>query len=324
MPKFTNAGKGMTIWVVRDCEKGNLDKIILEIKDGKFSHINIKVANSTIASNIENGIDLAKQLIDKCRAEVPGIKIMGWHYVFGDNPSGEAAIAIKRCHELGLDAYAIDAEKEYKNKPMAATIFMNILRAAIDIPVGLYSYRYPSVHPELPWKEFRAKCDFDIPQVYWQEAHNPDVQLEASWTEFSLMTPKLDYIPCGSAYLAGEWVPTEDDIKKFLNKAVSMGLSGANFWEWGRTRMYAEQLWPVIKAYEWPSEEPMPLPKAVIISALNNTTVRAKPNGGKILGVAITGWKFIPSEMATDANGKVWYCISPGWILASATKSIEV
>lgn len=325
MPKLSITGKGMTIWVTRDCEKDVHDAIIAETKDAKFSHLNFKVANGVLASGIdEQGVDHVKHLIELLREAIPGIKIIGWHYVFGDNPTGEAAIAIQRCNELALDAYAIDAEREYKGKNLAAVQFTTALRSSLFLPIGLYSYRYPSLHPELPWKEFRARCDFDMPQVYWQDAHNPDVQLEASWTEFSLMTPKLDYLPCGSAYRAGDWVPTAEDINKFSDKAVAMGLPGITFWEWGRTRMYAEQLWPVIKAYDWPSEEPMPLPKGIIVTATNNVPVRLKAGAGKIIGIALTGWRYIPSEQATDINGNVWYCISPGWIPATATKSIEV
>jgi len=324
MTALNITGKGMAIWVTRDCEEDDHNAIIAECKAANLKHLNFKVANATSPSGIDTtGEDHVKHLSILLREAIPDIKIMGWHYVFGDNPTGEAAIAIQRCNELKLDAYCIDAEAEYKGKKLAATQFMSTLRSAIDIPVGLYSYRYPSLHPELPWKEFRARCDFDIPQVYWQNAHNPDVQLEASWTEFSLMTPQLPYIPCGSAYKAGTWVPTVSDINKFLDKAVAMGLPAANFWEWGRTKMYAPELWPAIANYQWPSEEPMPLPKGLIVSAPNNAPIRNKPNAGKIIGLALYGWKFIPSEQV-EVEGKLWYSLNPGWIPATSVQPIDV
>ena len=62
----------------------------------------------------------------------------------------------------------IDVEREYKDagKSKAAATFMNRLRAALPhIPVALCSYRFPSYHPQIPWKVFLERCDLNMPQV---------------------------------------------------------------------------------------------------------------------------------------------------------------
>ena len=55
---------------------------------------------------------------------------------------------------------------------------MTRLRASLPtFPFALSSYRYPTLHPALPWEAFLEKCDYNMPQVYWMEAHNPSDQL---------------------------------------------------------------------------------------------------------------------------------------------------
>ncbi len=103
------------------------------------------------------------------------LQVFGWHYVYGENPSGEARIAIQRVKELGLDGYVIDAEVEYMQpgKDAAARQFMAALRDALpSLPIALCSFRFPSYQPNFPWQAFLEKCDLNMPMVYWVQAHN--------------------------------------------------------------------------------------------------------------------------------------------------------
>jgi hypothetical protein len=73
----------------------------------------------------------------------------------------EARIAIQRVRQFNLDGYVIDAEKQYETstKRPAAQRFMEEVRSALPgLPVALSSFRYPSMHSQLPWKEFLEKC----------------------------------------------------------------------------------------------------------------------------------------------------------------------
>ena len=62
-----------------------------------------------------------------------GIKVWGWHYIYGDNPIGEANVGIARIRQYNLDGYVIDVEKEYKatGKKAAARKFMNQIREPV-------------------------------------------------------------------------------------------------------------------------------------------------------------------------------------------------
>jgi hypothetical protein len=182
-------GKGFMIWKVPNCEGGNAANIAAVAKAAGLAHVWIKIADGPYAYNIDKNTkaDLVAPVVQELHARK--IQVLGWHYVYGDNPIGEAQIAVKRINELSLDGYAIDAEVEYKQpgRDVAARSFMSELRKGIPpntVPVGLCSFRYPKLHPQLPWKDFLDKCDYNMPQVYWQAAHNPGDQLRSSVNEF--------------------------------------------------------------------------------------------------------------------------------------------
>ena len=320
-------GKGMYIWVVRDCEGGNYNAIRDACLAANLKHVLIKIADRYYDFNVDNGVDHAKNLTQVLKQA--GITVYGWQYTYGTNPEAEGIKGAQRAITCGVNGFVIDAESEYKtpgkDNAALATTYVNSLKNALGsyvIPIGLASYRYPSMHKEFPWSAFRSKVNFDMPQVYWQGMHNPVEQLVASYTEYNSMTPKLPYVPTGSAYFAGGWKPEPQEITDFLSKSVQMGFTGANFWEWGRTKMYAPELWAPISAFVWP-EENEDLPKLIRMSSRLNVPVRAAPNG-KIIAVAMKGWTMVPTGVDRDGSGKVWYLIDPGWVPASLVSVIEV
>ena len=255
-------GKGAFLWQPDLVERGNATAAVARAQAAGFGHVIFKVANDTRAyptTPEKRAILIAMVAMFK----LAGVQVWGYAYVYGNGPVGEAAIVIQQVHELGLIGLYIDAEGEYKapGKAAAATTYMQRLRAAFpDLPIALCSYRYPSYHRELPWEEFREKCTFDAPQVYWVGSHDPVAQLERSYAEYQAMTPRLPYVPVGSAYTAGTWSPTEADWTVFLDCCRLLGFSGVNFWEWAKTRQYLPAVWDAIAAYPWPVDIPPPPP----------------------------------------------------------------
>ena len=129
---------------------------------------------------------------------------------------------------------------------------MDRLRAVFPaLPMALCSYRFPSYHPRFPWTVFLAQCDINMPQVYWVLAHNPAEQLLRSVNEFRSITPYRPIMPAGSAYKAGAWETTPEDVVVFLDTANSLNLSGATFWEWSNCRKYLPDVWEAISDYTW-------------------------------------------------------------------------
>lgn len=265
-------GKGFMIWQIARCEGGNPQAIATAAKAAGLTHVLIKIADSTYAYNIDKTSqkDLVPPVVDALRAK--GLKVWGWHYVYGYNPVGEAAIAVQRVKQFALDGYVIDAEAEYKlpGRDAAARSFMNELRKGLpNTPVALCSYRFPTYHPQLPWKDFLNKCDYNMPQVYWQSAHNPAEQLNRCVREFQALSPFRPIMPTGPVYKVGDWMPTPSETVEFLNTARSLNLSSANFFEWYYARTIMKPVWDSIAAYPWsPSSTPIDFPDQYI-NALN-------------------------------------------------------
>ncbi len=249
-------GKGMYVWKIASCEAGDVNKISATARASGYTHVLIKIANGTAPYNVEynTGIDHAARLSSALHNE--GIQAWGWHYVYGTNPTGEASKAIQRIQETGVDGYVIDAESEYKQpgRRDAAKRFMSHLRSSLaTFPIALSSFRYPSYHPELPWREFLEKVDYNMPQVYWMQAHNPGQQLIQSVRQFQAMVPFRPILPTGAAFGEHGWKPTAGEVLKFLETAKELKLSAANFWEWSHARDNTKlpDIWNTISDFRW-------------------------------------------------------------------------
>ncbi len=248
-------GKGFFIWRIANTENGDINATANMARAANFSHVLIKIADGVGAYNFDfdRGLDLVPPLAQALKAR--GIQVWGWHYVYGEDPLGEANRAIQRIQQTGVDGYVIDAEGEYKQpgKAAAARSFMTRLRSALpNLQVALSSYRYPSLHPQLPWREFLNGCDLNMPQVYWLQSHNPADQLRRCVAEFQAMSPFRQIIPTGAAFVEYGWRPSPEEVTDFLRTTQELNLSGANFWEWANCRRNLPEVWSSIHDYPWP------------------------------------------------------------------------
>jgi hypothetical protein len=269
-------GKGFYIWKIPNCENGDIEKIAYTAHRAGLTHVLIKIANGIYDYNYDTATktDLVGPLAEELLKN--NIKVWGWHYVFGDLPKDEAKAAIRQIQKLPLEGYVIDAEGEYKGKYTPCRIFMNELRSTLpDFPMVLSSYRYPNYHNDLPWSDFLSKCDYNMPQVYWEQAHNPGEQLEKSMTQFKTdWSPYRPIIPTGAAYGGSGWYPTSEDILEFMNKAVELEMTGVNFWSWDYCRLKLPQIWETIASFEWPASPNPPLDiTETLFTALNSANV---------------------------------------------------
>lgn len=245
-------GKGMFIWIINQCEGGNLEKIATLAREGNFSHVLIKIADGAFPYNIDKNTnaDLAAQLIQKLHAR--NIPVFGWHYVYGGYPQQEADIAIKRVKELGVDGYVINAEGEYSNKHSVAEYFCRLIRQNISgIPICLSSYRYPNVHASFPWDVFLRNVEINMPQVYWMKSHNAGEQLRKSYSQFMAMPHRPLYFPTGAAFKEFGWRPTPQEVQEFFMTAKSLDLKGCNFYVWDFASKYLPEIWETVRNLDW-------------------------------------------------------------------------
>ncbi|MCW5876467.1 MAG: hypothetical protein KIS85_06250 [Anaerolineales bacterium] len=230
-------GKGMYLWIIYRILGGKegrppSEEAVAEFaRQAGLTHVLIKVAESGYLYNIHQGVDLVPELVAALKAR--GIQAWGWQYIYG-YPEKEADAAIRRVKDLDLDGFVVNAEIEFKRTGMAplAKEYMALLKQAkLGVPIGFSSFRFPSLHRELPWKEFLAGCDVNMPQVYWAGANNPAQQLQRSLAENRALA-SVEIVPTGAAYKEHGWRPTPQEVQQFLAACVDMGLRAANFWEW--------------------------------------------------------------------------------------------
>ncbi|MCF6277952.1 MAG: nuclear transport factor 2 family protein [Anaerolineales bacterium] len=258
-------GKGFFIFQIPDCEGGDPRAIAETAEAAGLAHIWLKIADGTNPF----GVGITQPVVAALHAK--GIAVWGWHYVYGNDPSGEASVALRRVSELKLDGYVVNAEVEYKNKQASARRFMSDLREALpDVPIALSSYRFPDFHPELPWAEFLEKCDYHWPQVYWVEAHNAGAQLRTSKKHCDALPNAKPYYATGAAYSdnPNKWNPTAADVQDFLDSARVLGLEAVNFFSWDYCRAHYPAIWQTISDFTWPVPSPVIFAEAYL-AALN-------------------------------------------------------
>lgn len=305
---MTLQGKGFFIWKVWDCAQGDPDEIASTAKEAGLSHVLIKIADGGYAHNIDEKtkVDLVPPVVAALRA--CGIAAWGWHYVYGYDPLSEARIAIRRIEELGMDGYVIDAEGEYKgaDRPAAARRFMGEMRKALpNLPMALSSYRFPSYHPQLPWREFLEYCDYNMPQVYWEQAHNPADQLSRCLREFQVLNPYRPVIPTGPAYKWNGWRPSDEDMDQFFQSVNRAKIPAVNFFSWDECSRDLPNLWEKIARFSLGQplpEPPKDLPQQYI-KALNSHNPEIVANLYQPNAVQVTAQRTIQGQEALRS----WY-----------------
>ncbi len=338
---MTLHGKGLFIWQVSACEGGSPQGITNRARAAGLSHVLLKIADTTWAFGFDS---LNRDRVAPVAAALRGrgIQAWGWHYVKGNDPAGEARVAVERTRALALDGYVIDAETEYKQagKARAAETFMQHLRAGLpDTPVALSSFRYPGYHPQIPWAQFLQGCDYNMPQVYWEQAHNADQQVARSTQELLALMPSRPVVPTGSAYGAGGWRPTAADLRRFFDRAQALGCTAANAysWDWAG-RPENRDLWEAVASYPWPPPPRPPDVSEALLVALNTgdparvqalyaeqavlVTAAAAWQGAGAIGDYYTrllegdlhGGAFALTEYSSEGNSQhvLWTCQSPG------------
>lgn len=294
-------GKGMFVWRIERI--GTPASIAAQAKAAGFSHVLVKIADGVDFDDYPQ----AGQLVNALH-EV-GIEAYGWQYVYLYSSVLEAEVGARRCIYNGCDGFVIDAERQCKDNPLDAAAYCERLAYLLpdEMSIGLSSYRFPSLHPELPWDILRGVCAYDIPQVYWEQAHNPADQLYRSYAEFKKFKRQLPYIPTGAAYPTSVWKPTPADIEEFIAACGELNLGGYNFWEWYCAQKEVPELWPVII-----DDAPEHLiPDTMLFEALvDNQNVRTGPAlSYRKIGNLAVGQVL---EAQNIAGSDAWAEIAPG------------
>lgn len=265
-------GKGIYIWQLQNCGFGtNMVGLVADLVTAKVNHVAVKRHDGTSLTYDPNHVALVAPFIAACLTA--NIEVWLWGYTYGvsnANAENEANAAVQSLNlHPQAKGYIIDAEGEYKNTagPGWATAFVNEFRALKPlIPLGLSSFRFPSLHKEFPFAQFLVKCDFHYPQMYWVQNNNPAAQLTQSHNELKALK-NIPYIPAGCGYCFGGWCPTGPQWTEFDTQAKALNLPGISGWSLQHIRTISA-VWATYKGLTWgitppPPPDPDPDPEYV-------------------------------------------------------------
>lgn len=288
-------GKSMMLWQIKGVEGGNPQYIAESANYMGCNSLQVKAANGVSSYNLQLTVTGYKDTLIGPLADALsqlGIELWGWHYIYGNEPEREAQKAVERMGAYPFKGWIIDVEKEFKVSDAAsrARRFMSTFRGlAPDVTLAFCSYRYPSLHREVPYHEFLPGCDFVMPQVYWVQADNPAGQLRRTVDEYKALCDKigidsLPMIPVGAAFKESGWAATGNQVEEFLDAAKNVEkLEGVSFWRHGHAISLG--LDDTIATFDWPVEDttpPLP-PDQSLEERLEAVEAKAAANAGTLV-----------------------------------------
>lgn len=297
-------GNGYFIWIMDRCTGGNPQAIADRAAAAGLKWVAIKIANGILPYG---KLAQNKAVVEALHAR--GIQAWGWHYVYGYSPVREAEVAAEQVDLTGVDGYIINAEVEYKLEGMSAAArkYMDTLTTRVNKPIGVTSFRFPSLHREFPWKEFLPRVDFNMPQVYWIGANNPGYQLRKAVRESLELAPNLPIIPLGAAFTEWGWNPTGGEILEFRVTASSLKLPGYGWWEWYHAETKNPAWWTAstdAAAGGQPPDDVTPVDD-LVFTTFSNLRYRSGPStSGTILGL-LSPYKVYKLEARQGDWGKI-------------------
>ena len=256
-------GKGMFINKIRTASGGNVDLIAEEAEKLRLDFIAVKINRGYYGYNyrqtpsgawVDDYIPALKMALDRVE-----IDLWGWGSCWLLDGAAEAGKAIERMKKFGLEFYMIDAEAQAKtsaNRYRQAAKFSQVINNEKQFPISLCSYRYPSLHRELPWDELLECCDYHSPQVYWIHGVDPAGQLQKSMNALNELK-SLPFVPAGPAFSEHGWMPEVSEVNEFDQACQDLGCKGVAWWEYDEAQ--DEGFFPVIGAHEWEHTPPQDL-----------------------------------------------------------------
>jgi peptidoglycan hydrolase-like protein with peptidoglycan-binding domain len=219
-------GDGQWIWYIDKSEGGDLDAIAARAKAAGMSTVFVKSADGTTVWK-----QFTPALVAGLKAR--GLRVCGWQFVYGENPTGEAAAAAASV-KAGADCFVIDAETQYEGRYAAAQTYVAALRAAIGptYPVGLTSFPYVDYHPRLPYSVFLGPggAQVNLPQVYWKDI-GASVDAVSAKTLANNRIYGAPIAPLGQTYGS----PSAADLRRFRAIWAGYGSKGLSWWSWQAT-----------------------------------------------------------------------------------------
>src|SRR5438067_5447623 len=242
-------GKGMWLYQLSMAEGGDANKVVSKAKAAGLTHLYLRLGSSKGGFYDQAELD---QLLPVAHAA--GLKVVGWDFVYLDEPAADAARAkaeIDYVTPTGhrIDAFSADIETASEGvnlTPQGAAAYGAKLRALVGPGYPLIAtVPRPSAVRPFPYAEATHSFDAIAPMVYWL---NRDPATDVAGAVAALAPLGKPVIPVGQAYNGGaEGGPNLDPPKEalvaFMNTAFARGAVGVSFWVWNHA---TPQQWQAI------------------------------------------------------------------------------
>ncbi len=287
-------GKGMYIWQIQKCDRGDANALVLLARDAQLTHVIFKIADGSYdfplpaqdpGGRLEAMTDAAIRAFQRA-----GLQVWGLTHTQGADPVMEAHRSASRVLRWNLSGLVVNPQSQYIGQHDRARQFMSTLRADLgDDPerllIAFSLFRDPDGQDPPNWPqsrrfpidEFVAHCDLLMPQVFWiaRDGGDPAGALRENHAQYARRYPGKPYVPTGAAfgeqYGSLHWTATPEQLELFLGQVRALDLPAANFWSWqharndtGNPRYKGTQLWDAIARYPWavslPGEGPIVTP----------------------------------------------------------------
>lgn len=233
---------GYFIWKLSAMPADPMDLVAI-CKQYGIKRLAIKVLDAHYKWNVPSGDKPLMSYIDVLR--VNDIIVEGWGYHYPEQPGLQGDAIEERRDKLDLDTYHLNVEGEWKQPYGMAKAAEAIMekQKVNGFEILLCSYRYPSLHSQLPFDKFmnHPAMDGASPQVYWAGKHNPVDQLNDCLVEYSAWGKPV--YPIGSTFGASfkvkqsddsyEWVyweATPADVSAFRQGAARANINKIYYW----------------------------------------------------------------------------------------------
>jgi len=260
-------GKGMWLYQLSMAEGGDAVKVVNRAKAVGLTHVYLRLGSSK--GGFYDQAELDKLLPV---AHAAGLKVVGWDFVYLDDPAADAARAKSEIDYVTpsgdrIDAFSADIETASEGVNLSAdgaAAYGAKLRALVGPNYPLIAtVPRPSAKRPFPFAEATASFDAIAPMVYWQ---NRDPATDVAGAIATLAPLGKPILPVGQAYNGGseggpDRDPPKEQLVAFMDTAMAKGALGVSFWVWNHAT-----------ADQW--------------SAIDNATVWELPAGRAATGAA--------------------------------------
>jgi hypothetical protein len=248
-------GKGMWLYQLSMAEGGDAVKVVNRARATGLTHIYLRLGSSKGGFYDQAELDRLLPV-----AHAAGIKVIGWDFVYLDDPAADAARAKAEIDYVTpdghrIDAFSADIETASEGVTLTAerAAAYGVMLRALAGPSYPLIATVPRPSPKRPFPFAEATASFDAiaPMVYWQ---NRDPATDVAGAIAALAPFGKPILPIGQAYNGGaEGGPNIDPPKEalvaFMNTAFSKGAVGVSFWVWNHA---TPQQWSAIdEATAW-------------------------------------------------------------------------